>query len=141
MLTFSILSSIIYQLVEAWLEAEDNRAISAKVGKAKGGLKSGEPPAKRMSPGTGQEHNTQSKVQGRIFQGGRSDFNDTKELGRAERNSRSEYDSKDNYFNEEPYGNGKRHSICSNYEDDFEEEDFDDNRGGDQSARSKNRFK
>jgi hypothetical protein len=123
--------------VEAWLEAEDNRAISAKVGKAKGGLKSGEPPAKRMSPGTGADHNTQYKVQGRIFQGV---FNDSKELGRSERDSRSVYDSKENYFNEEPYARGKRHSICSNYEDDFEDEDLDDSRG-DQGARSKNRFK
>lgn len=65
-----------------------------------------------------------------------SSFSDSKEL------NRSEYDSKDTYFgnNDGPdYGRSKRHSISSNYEDDFEDDDFDE--GGRDNSRNKNRYK
>lgn len=129
-------------MVESWLEAEDHRAISSLVGKAKGGVKTGEPPAKRMSPGSLSDHQYR---QDRSHQE-RDAFNDSKELGRAERDSRAEYDtdSKEGFFpgdlNNNNGNRGQRHSICSNYEDDFEEEDIDFGRV-DPTARSKNRFK
>lgn len=127
-------------MVESWLEAEDHRTISSTVGKAKGGVKTGEPPAKRMSPGSHAD--LPQYRQDRTYQGEREGFNDSKELGRAERDSRTEYDtdSKEGYFAGDLNGRGKRHSICSNYEDDFEDDDIDFGRV-DPTARSKNRFK
>lgn len=109
-------------------------------------MKSGEPPAKRMSPGSLSDLSQFRQDRSHLE---RDSFNDSKELGRAERDSRAEYDtdSKEGFFagdlnnnNNNNNTKGQRHSICSNYEDDFEEEDIDFGRV-DATARSKNRFK
>ena len=129
-------------MVENWLEAEDNRAVSSKIGKAKGGIKTGDPPAKRISPGSGL--GSDYGIDGRpVSTSGKEriiDFTDSKELGKSERDCRSAYDCKELRSRDELYTNAKRHSICSNYEDDFEDDDLDDNRN-DLNTRNKNRFK
>ena len=101
-------------------------------------MKSGELPAKRLSPWSITDDN-EPKRNDKLFSNNNQPHRESKEV------RGSEYDCKDNYYfgnNEGEYGRSKRHSISSNYEDDFEEEDLDDARVvSNENIKHKNRFK